>query len=138
MKVYIAGPLCNEEERAFLEKVERMVREMGFDTFLPHRDVGLVAFTEELEKAFKDDVKALDECDFVVAILNGNHIGAGTAWEIGYAYSINKKILGIKTDKKAEDSIPELSAMLLKSVDIAESFDELKEKLSEMKVNRGV
>jgi len=133
MRVYIAGPLCNEKEREFLEKVDKLCRKIGFETFLPHRDCGLVTFKEDLEKAFKEDVKALKNCNFVVAVLNGSHVGAGTAWEIGYAYSINKKIIGIKTDKDPESSIPELSAMLLKSVEIAKSFKELKKKLEQMK-----
>jgi nucleoside 2-deoxyribosyltransferase len=132
MKIYIAGKLCTENERELLEKIDDICKSMGFETFLPHRDCGVVAFTEELQKAFEDDVKALKECDFVVAVLNGR-VGAGTAWEIGYAFCLNKKIMGIKTDKKPQDAIPELSAMLIKSIDIAESFDELKEKLEGMK-----
>lgn len=132
MRVYIAGKLCCKEERKLLEKVDGLCKKEGFKTFLPHRDCGLVAFKEELDKAFNDDKKALDECDFVVAVLNGKP-GSGTCWEIGYAYCLGKKIIGIKTDKKVTDSIPELSAMILKSVDIAESFDELRKKLGDMK-----
>jgi len=133
-KVYIAGKLSNKKKREILEKIDKICKNLGFETFLPHRDCGLVAFKEEIEKAFKEDIKALNECDFVVAVLNSN-AGAGTCWEIGYAYCLGKKIVGIKTDKKPEDSIPELSAMLLGSVDIATNFKELKEKLNVMKQN---
>jgi nucleoside 2-deoxyribosyltransferase len=129
MKIYIAGQLTDEKERAFLEEIDKLCADLGFDTFLPHRDVGLVTFKEEIEKAFTEDVKALDECDFVVSVLNGDHVGAGTAWEIGYAYALKKKIIGIKTDKAPQDSITELSAMLLSSIDIATSLEELKNKL---------
>ncbi|MFH1500726.1 MAG: nucleoside 2-deoxyribosyltransferase [archaeon] len=131
-KIYIAGKLCSEEERALLEGVDKFCKAEGFDTFLPHRDVGVIAFKEEIKRAFKEDVKALDECDFVLAVLNGKP-GSGTVWEIGYAYSIKKPIIGLKTDKKVEDSIPELSAMVLGSVKILQSFEELKEELFNLK-----
>ena len=36
--VYVAGPLFDEGERWFIEKVETLVAECGFVTFLPHRD----------------------------------------------------------------------------------------------------
>ncbi|MFH1307839.1 MAG: nucleoside 2-deoxyribosyltransferase [archaeon] len=130
-KIYIAGKICSEEERVILEKIDKLCQKLGFETFLPHRDVGIVAFKEELEVAFKEDVIALDECNFVLALLDGRP-GAGTAWEIGYAYSLRKKIIGIKTDKKAEDSIPELSAMLLGSVKIFDSFKELEKELKKL------
>lgn len=132
MRIYVAGKLCNEQERKLLDKVNKICEDGGFETFLPHRDCGIVAFKEELEKAFQDDKKALDECDFVVAVLD-DRPGSGTCWEIGYAYCLGKKIIGIKTDKTSENSIPELSAMIIKSVDICESFGELREKLKRMK-----
>lgn len=38
MKAYVAGPLFDEGERWWIEKVERLVAGAGFETFLPHRD----------------------------------------------------------------------------------------------------
>ena len=38
MRVYVAGPLFDDGERWWIEKVERVVVESGFATFLPHRD----------------------------------------------------------------------------------------------------
>ena len=37
-KAYIAGPLFDEGERWWIESVERLVADAGFETFLPHRD----------------------------------------------------------------------------------------------------
>ena len=36
--VYVAGPLFDEGERWWIEKVEQTVAAAGFATFLPHRD----------------------------------------------------------------------------------------------------
>ena len=38
MKAYIAGPLFDDGERWWIERVDQVVREAGFTTFLPHRD----------------------------------------------------------------------------------------------------
>jgi len=41
MRIYIAGKLRNDNERDFLEKLAKLCEDLGFETFLPHRDVGL-------------------------------------------------------------------------------------------------
>ena len=41
-KAYIAGPLFDDHEREYLEKITEIVEDFGFETFLPHRDAGLV------------------------------------------------------------------------------------------------
>jgi nucleoside 2-deoxyribosyltransferase len=38
MKAYVAGPLFDEGERWWIERVEQVLVEAGFTTFLPHRD----------------------------------------------------------------------------------------------------
>ena len=49
-KIYVAGPLCEEEGRKFLEKIERLCKELGFETFLPHRDAGLYKELNDIKK----------------------------------------------------------------------------------------
>lgn len=41
---------------------------------------------------------AIDDCDAVVALLDGTQVDDGTAWEIGYAYAKGKPVVGIRTD----------------------------------------
>ena len=52
MKVYIAGPLCNKEERIFSEKIDKICKNLGFGTFLPHRDAGL--YSDEKSKFIRE------------------------------------------------------------------------------------
>ena len=132
MLIYVAGPLCDPKERSFLLKIDKLCKKLGFDTFLPHRDVGLVAFRSDIPNAFEKDKKALDKCDIVVASLNGWRIGAGTSWELGYAFAKNKKMIGIKTDKNLDDALADLSAMILGSMYICASFKELQERIQAM------
>ena len=37
-RAYVAGPLFDEGERWFIEQIEQLVADAGFETFLPHRD----------------------------------------------------------------------------------------------------
>ena len=132
MKVYIAGRLCNENERKLLEKITEIVESSGFETFLPHRDVGLAENLNDVEKIFRGDItNGFKNCKLVVAVLDGLHVGAGTAWELGYAYAKKIPVIGIKTDEPVEDALDSLSAILIGSMEIVDSFDKLREKLKE-------
>lgn len=46
----------------------------------------------------RDNVTAIDQCDLVVAVLDGVDVDSGTASEIGYAYAKGKRILGYRGD----------------------------------------
>lgn len=130
MKVYIAGKIGTELEREYLEEVDKICKSFGFETFLPHRDVGLAKDMGDIKKIFEGDIKkGFKNIKLIVAILDGLHVGAGTAWELGYAYALGIPAIGIKTDEKVEDALEYLSAILIGSMEIVNSPDELKEKL---------
>ncbi|MBU3907286.1 MAG: nucleoside 2-deoxyribosyltransferase [Nanoarchaeota archaeon] len=136
MKVYIAGKICSEEERELLEKVDVLCKKLGFDTFLPHRDVGLAKELKDVEKVFRGDIiNGFKDCNVVVAVLDGLHVGAGTAWELGYAYAKKIPAIGLKTDELIEDALDQLSAILIASMQIATSLEELEDKLKGLKIN---
>ena len=137
MKVYIAGKLCNNSEIEFLEKIAKIIGDVGFETFLPHRDVGIAKGIEDVDRVFKGDiVEGFKNIDLVVADLNGLHIGAGTAWELGYAYAKEIPIIGIKTDESIEEAFEYLSPILIASIKIVTSIKELKNKLEKFKINK--
>jgi len=60
------------------------------------------------------------------------HVGAGTAWELGYAYSKGIRCIGLKTDEAVEDALDSLSAIIIGGAEIVKSVEELKEKLKEL------
>ena len=49
-KAYIAGPLFDDHEREYLEKIAQIVESYGISTFVPHRDAGLVTGDFTFEK----------------------------------------------------------------------------------------
>ena len=100
-KVYIAGPLFDDHERSYLEKISKILERNSFETFLPHRDAGLVEgeFTMKKKRIiFDTDMKYLKSADIVVALLTGRDVDSGTSAEIGYAHALNKKLIGINAN----------------------------------------
>ncbi|MEK6850233.1 MAG: nucleoside 2-deoxyribosyltransferase [Nanoarchaeota archaeon] len=133
MKVYIAGKLQTESERESLEEIDALCKSLDLKTFLPHRDVGLAKDMNDVEKIFKGDIlTGFKNCKLVVALLNGLHVGSGTAWELGYAYAKGIPIIGLKTDESIEEALEYLSAILIYSIHFASSMDELKIKIKEI------
>ena len=129
MKAYIAGPLCLEKERLELEKIDVLCKRLGLKTFLPHRDCGLWKEGKDIIEIAKGDIEGFKKCDLVIANLNGFNMGAGTAWEMGYAFAKNIPIIAIKTDRKKEKSIEEISAIIYGSTKIVDSLNELEKEL---------
>lgn len=130
MKVYIAGKLCSENEREQLEKIEKLCKEIGFETFLPHKDAGLCKGMKDVPRIFKSDItEGMKGINLVIALLDGLHVGAGTAWELGYAYAKKIPVIGIKTDEPIGEALDSLSAILIGSMKIVTSYDELKKEL---------
>lgn len=133
MRIYLAGKIGNESEKKELEKIDALCTSLGFGTFLPHRDVGLANSLKDVKKIFNGDIiEGFKDVYMVIAVLDGLHVGAGTAWELGYAYAKNIPAIGIKTDESTEDALEYLSAILIASMPIVTSLDELKKKLLEI------
>lgn len=133
MKIYLAGRLNDGSQRELLERMDLICKELGFDTFLPHRDVGLARGHKDVQRIFKEDIlKGLDSCDLVVASLEGLHVGAGTAWEMGYAYSKGLPLIGFKSDESPEEGLEYLSSIILATTKFVKSFKELKKELAKL------
>jgi len=133
MKAYIAGKLCTENEREFLEKIDRLCKKYGLQTFLPHRNVGLAGSIKDVKKIFTGDIiNGFRNCDLIIASLNGLHVGAGTAWELGYAYAKKIPAIGIKTDENIQNSLEYLSAILIGSMKIVNSLEDLEKELKKL------
>jgi nucleoside 2-deoxyribosyltransferase len=124
-RAYVAGPLFDEGERWWIEKVDALVAANGFETFLPHRD-NPPKDEFNVRAIFENDKRAIDECDLVVASLNGVITDDGTAWELGYAYAKGKYIIGLHTDWRMRFAHEVVNLMMECSVnEMVRSLDEL-------------
>jgi nucleoside 2-deoxyribosyltransferase len=99
-RIYVAGPLFNTHERWYLERIAELLESAGYDTFVPHRDAGLVQeLTFEVRHGiFQADLAELDHCDMCVALLTGPDHDSGTSAELGYMYARGKPCVGITDD----------------------------------------
>lgn len=130
-RAYLAGPLFDEGERWFIEKVDALVAELGFETFLPHRD-NPPKVKDNVKEIFENDKRAIDECDVVVANLNGLTTDDGTAWELGYAYANQKYLIGLHTDWRARFEHEVVNLMIETSLnEMTRSLKDLKLALEE-------
>lgn len=131
MKAYIGGPLFDEGERWWIETVDRAVAEAGFTTFLPHRD-NPPKDESNVREIFENDKRGIDECDVMVANLNGIITDDGTAWELGYAYAKGKYLIGMHTDWRLRFEHEVVNLMLECSLHrLVRSLDELRDALDE-------
>ena len=137
MKIYIAGKITTKSQREALEEIDKLCKKLGFKTFLPHRDVGLVKDILDVERIFNGDIiEGFKDCKLIIALLDGLHVGAGTAWELGYAYSKGIPAIGIKTDESPKTALEYLSAILIGSMPIVSSLEELEEKIKEFIIKK--
>jgi nucleoside 2-deoxyribosyltransferase len=101
-EIYVAGPLFNTHERGYLEQIAQALEALGYRTFLPHRDVGLLSddASFDRQRIFRGDLAALERCDACVALLTGADHDSGTSAELGYMYAKGKPCIGITDDMR--------------------------------------
>lgn len=123
-KVYIAGPLFNQGDRWFLEKIDELLQSYDFVTYLPHRDGGLCPSDgRDTKSFFQSDIHALDSCDIIVSVLHGTDVDSGTAWEMGYGYAQKKPILAIAEDIRIANEITNVNLMMSNSSKIFFTYE---------------
>lgn len=130
-KIYLSGPLFSAAEVAWGEQLLAHLSERLGDTKIiwPHE---IVPEGAEPRQIFKANLQALNQCDLMVAILDGPQVDDGTAWEIGFFFSQGKKILGIRTDfrRAGESEKSRVNLMIECScVMVASSTEELHSEL---------
>ncbi len=135
-RIYYAASLFNEAERAFNRKVVAMIHELGYSTWFPQEDVGLLTdFIEKdgmtLEEArdhiFRLNIQEVATADLVVFCLDGRVPDEGACIESGIAWGMNKRIIALKTDFR--DGEPGGNNIMIDGIvdDVAGSIDELRE-----------
>lgn len=95
MRIYLAGPLFTAAERDFNDTLARRLRDLGHSVWLPQENEPRDKTPEAI---FHKDVEGLDWAEAVVACMDGPDPDSGTAWECGYAFSLQKPIIAYRTD----------------------------------------
>jgi len=106
MNIYLAGPLFTLAEQLFNARLAAAMRAStaGLEIILPQeRAKPLLKQPNGLERVFRDCIEMIDQCDAVVAILDGADADSGTCVELGYAFAQHKPIIGVRTDFRASE-----------------------------------
>jgi len=106
-RLYFAAPLFSDAERRFNEELVAELR-LFFDVYLPQQDGGLlvnmVANGVQPKAAanvvFNLDVIEVKKCTVLLIILDGRTVDEGAAFELGYAYALGKRCIGLQTDPR--------------------------------------
>jgi len=125
-KIYFAGPLFNDAEKAFNAALTQQLEQLGFAVFLPQRDgvesnqAPYCTMTPEKRRQvlFELDRDQVLSCDIFLFILDGRVPDEGAALELGIAYTDrllrnkNRRLLGLQTDIRAAFLKSRLNPML--------------------------
>ncbi|MGB8218329.1 MAG: nucleoside 2-deoxyribosyltransferase [Candidatus Methanoperedens sp.] len=131
--VYLAAPLFSEAECDFNRKLRDLIIDEGFLVFLPQEDSNNIHVEKNRQEIiFNKNLAALDGSDIIVAVIDGADVDSGTAWEIGYAYSKGKPVLGLKTDFRTLGIEGTVNLMIERSIVLCTSVSELLNRLKPM------
>jgi nucleoside 2-deoxyribosyltransferase len=138
-RVYYAASLFNEGEREFNRQVVSMIHDLGYSTWFPQEDVGLLSdfiekdgmdLSEARDHIFRLNIREVQVADLVVFCLDGRVPDEGACIEAGIAWGMNKRVIGLKTDFR--DGEPGGNNVMIDGIvtDVAGSIDELRALLS--------
>ena len=106
MRIYIAGALFSIAEQNFNQELKNELLKINdsVDIILPQDEakkiIGNPNFENLVFKSCEDEVK---KADVILTILEGSDIDSGTCIELGLAYALGKKIIGIRTDFRGSE-----------------------------------
>ena len=97
MRIYFAGPLFTQEDKKINEYYAARFRSIGGKVYLPQEykipDAEKMPNRNWAIQVNAHDMKMLEACDMVIAIVRGGKASDdGTAFEIGYAAALGKRI----------------------------------------------
>ena len=145
MRIYFAGPLFCQSERAFNQNLAGQLEEAGFEVFLPQRDgvesskppYARMSPDERRKAMFETDLAEISKCDVFLFVLDGRIPDEGACVELGLAYmhrlatKRRRMIVGLQTDCRAAFIGSRLNPMLRLCFDqIVESCEALLQVLS--------
>lgn len=102
MRIYLAGPLFSQTQRAWNRALaERITSSMPEATMvLPQtfRTEGKFNDSKHYGSLFRRCLEEITRADVLLAVLDGSDVDSGVAFEVGAAHAMGKVIVGLRTD----------------------------------------
>ena len=142
MKIYLAGP-CDTENRYNMVQVSKAFREYGgYEVYCPWelkiKNAWDMPQEEWARKVFEADIKAIQECEVFVMISFGRESTAGTNWENGYAYALNKHIIVIQITDKPTSLMTYASSSIFLNSSYTDALKTIKQIIDSWKHHSGL
>ena len=129
MRYYLAGPFFNPLERENITKAIKILKDRNLDLFIPmdHKIEDGENLPNQVwgQKVFEMDRDAIYDCDAVIALYYGLYSDSGTAFEIGFAHSLNKPIIVVHCNNTYESSLMIVNSATanLENIDSLKNYD---------------
>lgn len=132
MKLYLAGPFFDDEQIDRIQRIEKALdnNPSVSEYFSPRNskvnDGAEIGSSQWSKDVFQLDVDEIKKADAVIAIIDfvDDNVDSGTAFEIGYAYAIDKPVvLFHEKDAIVNLMLSNGSKSYLTKVDDVEKFD---------------
>ena len=78
VKIYLAGPLFNDGERATLSAIAARLRADGYEVFVPHEQFVEMEGLDEA-KVFRTDLDGVRSANLMLCWIDGTQVDDGTA-----------------------------------------------------------
>ena len=146
--IYLATSLFTAAEQAFGASLTTQIEALGYEVYYPWRDAGeqalVAAWGEDWPRVNAEiarrNLRAVEACTILVAIVEGADVDSGVAMEVGYACALGKSVKLLRTDFRTQGArIGAFNLMLGIAADaICESVEELLAALREQLPPAGV
>jgi nucleoside 2-deoxyribosyltransferase/ubiquinone/menaquinone biosynthesis C-methylase UbiE len=108
--IYLATSLFTAAEQAFSAALTKEIEALGHEVYDPWRDAGdeslIAAWGEDWPRVNAEiarrNLRAIESCASVVAVVEGADVDSGVAMEIGYAHALGKPVKLLRTDFRSQ------------------------------------
>ncbi len=108
--IYLATSLFTAAEQAFSAALTKKIEALGHGVYYPWRDAGdeslITAWGEDWSRVNAEiarrNLRAIESCVSVVAVVEGADVDSGVALEIGYAHALGKPVKLLRTDFRSQ------------------------------------
>lgn len=126
-RIYLAAPLFSEAQRVYNAGLADILTSQYYAVHLPQNaEDTATSRSENRERLiYQWNLDALRSSDIVVAVIDGSDADSGTAWEMGYATALGKRVIAIRTDFRRYSDNELVNLMLEMDAEVVSSSDEL-------------
>lgn len=126
-RIYLAAPLFSEAQKIYNAGLAGLLASRYYSVHLPQNfeDTAESRSKKREELIYRWNLAALKNSDIVVAVIDGSDADSGTAWEMGYATALGKRVIAIRTDFRRYSDNELVNLMLETEAEVAGNSEEL-------------